>query len=451
MKFDAATLAMATGGRVIRDAVAGPVCTDTRTLTEGAWFLALSGPRFDGHDYLEHALASGAVGAVVERDAAGHAGAVLVQDTTQALQDLGRFARSRIAAPVVGLTGSSGKTTTRALTSLALSPLGAVHQTSGNLNNHLGVPLTLVAAPVGCAAMVVEMGTSSPGEIAVLADIAQPDIRMIINVGPAHLEDLGGLDGVAVEKGALFEAARPGDVLVVNADDARVLGIERPDGVLTVLVGRSAQSQIRITEVEIDPVAMATTVHFDTPEGGMTSVLPALGEHFAIDAAMALGAAFAAGVCLNEAASALSKYAPVGMRMRREVLHKGVQVFNDAYNANPASMVASLDVLATLSGRRVAVLGDMLELGPQQHAYHQEVVAHADGLGLELLVLVGERMERAAGSAVNTETWATQDHGQAGAMLASWLASGDQILLKGSRGARTEAVLAALRAIRENS
>ncbi|MCA9490740.1 MAG: UDP-N-acetylmuramoyl-tripeptide--D-alanyl-D-alanine ligase, partial [Myxococcales bacterium] len=182
-----------------------------------------------------------------------------------ALQDLGRFARSRFTGPVVGLTGSSGKTTTRAFTALALSPLGPVHQTVGNLNNHLGVPMTLCAVEPEARAMVVEMGTSSPGEIGFLAELATPDIRLIVNVGPAHLQELGGLDGVAVEKGAIFATARPGDVLVKNMADPRVAALPVPAGVRVVTVG-TRDSDVRVVATA-STEALGMRVMFATPEG----------------------------------------------------------------------------------------------------------------------------------------------------------------------------------------
>ncbi|MEZ4317563.1 MAG: UDP-N-acetylmuramoyl-tripeptide--D-alanyl-D-alanine ligase [Myxococcota bacterium] len=451
MKFDATTLAEAMGGTLLRDGPAGPVLTDTRTLVPGCWFLALKGERFDGHDHVEKALEAGAVGCIVSRvDPAWTGGIVRVQNTERALQDLGRFARRAFTGPVVGLTGSSGKTTTRALTALALSPLGEVHQTVGNLNNHLGVPMTLVATPPEAAAMVVEMGTSSPGEIRFLAELAEPDIRLIVNVGPAHLEELGGLEGVAFEKGSIFRTAQPGDTVIVNADDPFVRAMEVSDGVRRITVGTSEGCDLRLASIEPHVTEFETRVRFETPEGPVMAALPMFGEHFAMDAGLALGAAWAAGADLKAAAAAMSKYETVGMRMRIEQLSGDVRVFNDAYNANPASMKASLDAFARMPGRRAAVLGDMYELGAREQRYHDELVAYADGLGLELLVLIGERMGRAAASAVQTETWSSTDQADAGRRLSAWLMQGDQVLVKGSRGARTEKVLDALRVARES-
>ncbi len=473
MKFDLRTLAEATGGSIARQAHGvGPIWTDTRTLPEGAWFLAIRGDRFDGHTYVQKALESGAVGAIVDSldglglDGAGgddgwKGGILRVPDTIAALQDLGRFVRSRFAGPVVGLTGSNGKTTTRALTSLALSPMGVVHQTQGNLNNHLGVPMTLCAVEPEAATMVVEMGTSSPGEIEFLARMAEPDIRIVINVGPAHLEELGGLDGVQQEKGALFRTAQPGDTAIVNLDDPRVRAMETPDGVRRIGVGRSQDADIRLLSARGSASNLSTRCVFDTPEGRVGGVLPVLGDHFAVDAGLALGAAWAAGIGLADAMAALSDYQPVGMRMRTETTDAGIRIFNDAYNANPASMRASLDAFSRVPGRRCAVLGDMLELGPDEHRFHGETVAHAISTGLSRILLVGERMRRAASSDVVAsalsdagerapELSAHVDRTEAAEALSAWASQGDQVLVKGSRGARAEEVLAGLLDAKEN-
>ncbi len=447
MKFDAAAVARATGGELVRDAEAGPISTDTRTQEKGDWFLALVGPRFDGHDYLVAAQQAGAVGCIVERAPGSEwrGGVVVVEDTTRALQDLGRYARSRVTCPVVGLTGSSGKTTTRALVACALSPMGEIHQTVGNLNNHLGVPMTLVAAPPSAAALVVEMGTSGPGEIEFLARLGEPDVRLIVNVGPAHLEELGGLDGVAVEKGSMFRTARPGDTCCVNIEDGRVAAVPLPDGVRRITFGQGGDISLEQVRIVVDGLTLTTHATYDTPEGRIEASIPAAGRHVALNAAGALAIAAALGVDLHEAAAALADYAPVGMRMKPERLSTGAVVLNDAYNANPQSMKASLDVLGLMQGRRAAVLGDMYELGAEEAAWHQEVLAHAASVGLDRLWLLGSRMAAAAEAAVGIEARALTDAAAVTEELQAWLAPGDVVLLKGSRGARVEQVLQGLR------
>lgn len=445
VRFDGMAIAQATGGRLVRQAPAGPIGTDTRTLPAGAWFVALKGDRFDAHDFLETAAQRGAAGCVVEReDVPWQGGMVVVPDALRALQDLGRAARDRFQGPVVGLTGSSGKTTTRALAALALSPLGFVHQTTGNLNNHIGVPLTLLARPEEARAMVVEMGTSAPGEIAVLADIARPEVRLIVNVGPAHLLELGGLAGVAVEKGALFASARPGDTVCVNVDDPRVEALPVPPGVRRLTWG--SRGEIVLKDAIVDPKTLATDATWESPVGLLRARIPTPGQHIAHNAAGALCIALALGIDLREAAAALERYEPVGMRLREEPLPQGGRALNDAYNANPASMAASLRLLASLPGRRAAVLGDMLELGTGEAEWHARTAQLAHELGLDRVFLVGPRMAAAAANCPGCAAFVEPE--DAVQPLADWLSSGgsdDVVLFKGSRGARVERVLGGVR------
>jgi UDP-N-acetylmuramoyl-tripeptide--D-alanyl-D-alanine ligase len=441
MRWTGEAIAAATGGRLHGGVAEGHVVTDTRRPLDGAWFLALVGERFDAHSFAGQA--AGAVGGVFSRPVEGWDRPwVEVADTTVALQDLGRAARDRVKVPVVGLTGSAGKTTTRALIACALRQLGPVHQTTGNLNNQLGVPMTLLATPDDAAALVVEMGTSSPGEICFLAELSRPDARLIVNVGAAHLEELGGLEGVAREKGSLFDTARPGDLVAVNLDDPFIAAMRVPGRRVTW--GRHADADVRLIASEIDPVHLATRARFATPAGEVEAVIGTPGHHIAHNAAGALALAWGLGLDLARAAADLSAYEPVGMRLRRDELPGGVIAINDAYNANPTSMCASLDLLASLPGRRIAVIGDMLELGAEEARLHAEVVAHALGLGLDRVVCVGPRMVRALGG--SDAAWGAEDGVTLAERLAATLRAGDHVLFKGSRGARVERVLEAVTA-----
>lgn len=441
MNFDTAQIVAATGGVAIGGGGAGPVLTDTRALVPGCWFLALVGERFDGHAFAAAAAAAGARGGVFARDPGPGWTLpwVRVSDTTSALQRLGTAARWRVNGPVVGLTGSSGKTTTRGLIAAALHQLGQVHQTSGNLNNHLGVPMTLLATPPQAAAVVVEMGTSAPGEIATLAEIAQPDARLVVNVGPAHLQELGGLAGVAVEKGALLRSAREQDVVAINLDDPYIAAMTVPGR--RVSWGRAEAADVRMVEARVDPAQWCTWASYRTPVGALSVRLPAPGEHIAHNAAGALAVAHGLGLDLERAAQDLDRYEPVGMRQRFEPLPGGAIAINDAYNANPASMRAAIELLVTVQARRVAVLGDMLELGSEEARWHDEVVRYAASRGIDQLVLVGPRM---AAAAHDVTALRTTDPEEAARWLAGSLAAGDHLLFKGSRGARVERVLQAL-------
>ncbi|MEN0065555.1 MAG: UDP-N-acetylmuramoyl-tripeptide--D-alanyl-D-alanine ligase [Myxococcota bacterium] len=447
MKLDGSTIAAATGGTLVRDAAAGDIITDTRTLERGSWFLAISGDRFDGHEFLDQAQAKGAIGCVVSQPVpeSWTGGAVVVPDTTRALQALGRHVRQGFEGPVVGLTGSSGKTTTRALIACAIQPLGEIHQTKGNLNNHWGVPMTFLATPETAKALVVEMGTSGPGEIELLARLSSPNVRLIVNVGPAHLEELGGLDGVKQEKGAMFATARPGDVCCVNVDDERVATIAIPDGARRLEFGGPQADTVALLEAQLIPDQLATRARYRTPEGEVEVTLPAPGRHVALNAAGALCVAIALGIDPRAAAQGLASYTPVGMRMRPERLPSGALALNDAYNANPDSMKASLSVLAAMPGKRWAVLGDMFELGPQEAQWHRQVAGQAGALGLDHVVLVGPRMAEAAAACVGPAVQAFTQPTEAATWLQGRLGPDDVILFKGSRGARLEEILRALK------
>jgi UDP-N-acetylmuramoyl-tripeptide--D-alanyl-D-alanine ligase len=440
MTFDADALARASAGRVLRPGGAGPLCTDSRALRAGDWFVALRGPRFDGHDFVGAAWAAGA-GVIVDHVPADLAGpCVAVDDTRRALQDVARTVREAFRGPVVGLTGSAGKTTTRALCALALGGSFRVHATEGNLNNDIGLPLTLVATPPEATALVLELGTSSPGEIAALAAIATPTVRLVVNVGPAHLEELGGIEGVAREKCALFDSARPGDVCVVNEDDEWLRDAVLPAATRRLSFGTAASCDVRLVSADVDATDLTTRAVYEGAFGTRAVRLGVPGAHVALDGAAAVAVAMALGVPAADAVDALARYAPVGMRQRIERTASGVVVVNDTYNANPTSVRASLVALRDLPGRRVAVLGDMLELGADEDGWHREVLEFALSLALDRVVVCGPRMARNA--PVGVEVAADVD--AVAKDLGATLRPGDSVLVKGSRGARMERVVAAL-------
>lgn len=451
MRFDAAAIAAATNGALHglpEDDRPGAIVTDSRKVGPGDWFLALVGERFDAHNFLDQVRASGCAGVVAQRVPAGwDRGFVQVTDTLVALQDLGRAARARATGPVIGITGSAGKTTTRAMTACAIGALGEVHATVGNLNNHIGVPLSLLAATETCAAQVIEMGMNAPGEIALLQSIAAPGIRLITNVGAAHLEGLGTLEGVAKAKGELFDGARPGDTCIVNIDDPRVRALPLPEGVVRVTYGGSPSADYRLVDAHVDATTLSTTLTVRTPQDTVTAVIPSPGIHLASNATAALVVAGCLGLDLADAARRLSDYAPVGMRLRIEHGPLGTRILNDAYNANPLSTRASLDTLAAIRGaRRIAIVGDMLELGIHEAQSHRELLAHAAGLGLDLLAVVGPRYTAAA-AALGLDVLSAPDAAALAPALAPRLHPGDLVLLKGSRGIAVERVLPALNAI----
>jgi UDP-N-acetylmuramoyl-tripeptide--D-alanyl-D-alanine ligase len=447
MILGAQLMAEATGGSLVRTGPPGAICTDTRKIKEGDWFLTLEGDRFDAHDFLPQARSAGIAGAIARHVPEGwDRGFIEVPDTLQALQDIARAVRQGYQGPVVGITGSAGKTTTRAMVGLVLQPLGQVHQTQGNLNNHIGVPLTILDAPVGADVWVLEMGMNHLGEIDLLQEIGRPTIRVITNVGAAHLEGVGSIELVAQAKGELFRGARPGDTLCINADDPFISSMPIPEGVRVIRYGSSMDSDVRLTDAAIDATTLETRFRIQTPTGRVLGTVPSPGLHLAHNATAAVAIARALRVPTEEIGPLLGSYAPIGMRLRIEDGPGGIRVINDAYNANPMSTVASLESLCSVpiidGARRIALLGDMLELGAGEIAAHREIIMLAQSMDLDVLGLVGPRFTEAAGA--DSPHLLAPDAASLARLLKKQLRPGDVVLLKGSRGLAMERVLSEL-------
>jgi UDP-N-acetylmuramoyl-tripeptide--D-alanyl-D-alanine ligase len=451
-------IATGTGGALVRPGPPGVIATDSRRLAPGQWFLALSGDRFDGHDFLPHAQAAGCAGAIARQVPQGwDRGFVQVDDGLSALQALASWVRQGFRGPVVGVTGSAGKTTTRAMIAKILGQGEergpCVHATEGNLNNHVGVPLTILSAPVEADAWVIELGMNHLGEIHLLQEIARPTVRLITNVGAAHLEGVGSLEGVARAKGELFAGARPGDVCVVNADDPRVRALPIPEGVHVLRYGAardpgSKEIDVRLTDAVVDAASLATRFRVETPgDGVVLGTLPVPGLHLAQDACAAIAVGVALHVPVERMGPRLQRYEAVGMRQRLEEGPGGLRFINDAYNANPVSMAASLATLAAVQGaRRVALLGDMLELGSHEDPAHQDLLRQALGLGLDLLGLAGPRFQRAARAlGAEADLVLAPDAATLGLRVAGRLQPGDVVMVKGSRGMAMEQALHSIR------
>jgi UDP-N-acetylmuramoyl-tripeptide--D-alanyl-D-alanine ligase len=423
-------VAQAAGARLVSPAphAAGPqrVVIDSRAVGQGDLFVGLIGDNVDGGRFAPQALASGAWGVLVGPDHADAArcappGALLAADDP--LRALGRLAtawRRHVGAKVVGITGSTGKTSTKDLLAGMLAPHRRVVATAQNLNTEIGLPLTILGAPTGTEVLVVEMAMRGAGQIAELAQIAEPDVGVIVNVGPVHLELLGSLENIAAAKAELIAALRPGGTAVLPANEP-LLDPHRRDDVQTVTFGPGG----------------------DIAELPDTLTLPFTSAHMRGNALAALAAARAVGVEPDGAVDvALSS-----MRGQRIALPGDIVVVNDCYNANPMSMRAALDDLAvSAAGRRVAVLGDMLELGPDEAAYHEEVGRRATEAGVGLLVSVGSRAERIGATFESGEHRHAADAREAAALVPDLLEPGDTVLVKASRGVGLEVVAQALEA-----
>ncbi len=458
-RFTAEELGAATGGRWLDPppaAMAG-VSTDTRTIAPGSLFVALRGERFDGHAFLPAAAGAGAAAAVVSSEAAAPAGLprLLVEDTLRALGAVAHHHRRRFTLPVVGVTGSNGKTTTREMIAAILAERGPVLRTEGNLNNEVGVPLTLLGLTGQHLAAVIEMGMSHPGEIARLTALAAPQVGVVTNAAAAHLEGLGSIDGVADAKAELYAGLPPGGVAVVNADDARMLGRARASGrrLLTFAVGRQRRGDVAVLEVlSQDADGMRFLLGVGNRE--LQVKLPLVGAHNATNAAAAACAAIALGCSDQEIVRGLAGVRPVGRRLRLERLPGGLLLLDDCYNANPLSMVAALRTLAELArserGRALAALGDMLELGPGEAELHREVGAEAARLPVARLFGFGPRSRETLTGALAAglpadRTFHGEDVAALAAAVRSAAAPGDVLLVKGSRGMKLERLVEALR------
>jgi len=450
--FELAWVARACQGRVIGDPARSfdRFAKDSREDVRGAMYVAIRGERFDGHEFLGAVAAAGAAAALVEDgrfDPQQLAGlpAVAVTDTVRALADIARAHRRRTAARVIGLTGSCGKTTTKEMIAAILRRVAPALATEGNLNNQIGVPLTLLGLRPEHRFAVVEMGCNHPGEIAALASVAEPDVALITCVAAAHLEGLGTLEGVARAKGELFAALdRPDAVAVVNLEDERVAAI--PTGRARRLgVGLGPAADVRL---ELPPQGRDDgpfSILF--PDGRRARPrIPLLGRHILLDAGLAAGAAWSVGAPVEAVETGLSGLS--AGRHRGEIMTSshGVTLLDDTYNANPGSMQAALATLDEVpgTGRKVAILGEMLELGEAAGALHREVGVAAARSGLGLLVCVGPSAERTAEGARTAGLTEVTTFAEVEALLPELgrlVRSGDRVLVKGSRGMRMERVV----------
>ena len=423
------------------------ISTDTRKIGRGSLFVALRGARYDGHDYLAEAAREGAAAAVVSRvpdDAPQGLPLVVVPDTLHALGRLGRHRRRALGARVLAIAGSNGKTTTKELLRAVLSTRLRVHATEANLNNQVGVPLTLLAAPDDAEAAIVEVGTNEPGEIALLSRIVEPDAAMVTSIGEEHLEGLGTVEGVLEEELAVFDGLRPGGpgFVVDEPPELPARAWERLGGRLRV-AGFGADAGLRP-----DGGQLGVRFHPDgSTEWGFRGVvfrLPLPGMHNVRNALLALGVAEEWGVSLEDAARALAQVA--APRMRNEWLRIGsVGIIADCYNANPPSMRAALDLLAAVpaGGEKVAVIGTMRELGEHAERLHRELALHAAGLvghGIDRVVATGDfvRAFEENRSELGDRLLAEEDPVRAYQALRPLLRGDETILLKGSRGVELE-------------
>jgi UDP-N-acetylmuramoyl-tripeptide--D-alanyl-D-alanine ligase len=422
---------------------------DSRTLNPGDLFIALPGERFDGHDYVQAALEKGAVAAVVQSGRTIEADArqlLYVEDTLHSLQSLGAAARRLWAKPVLAVTGSAGKTTTKEILAHLLAKRFRVMKSTGNLNNHIGLPLQLLKLEAGHDLAVVEMGMNHAGEIRALAALAQHDLAVVTCVAPVHLEFFESIADIARAKYEIIETLHPGGVAVLNADDDYVSQFGRDFKGKVVAFGIRRAADVSAQNVRLNGVGGS---EFELVAGSVREAvkLPLVGEHNIYNALAATAAALERGVPPSEAAAALATLRPSDKR--GQVLElRGATIINDCYNSNPRALAAMIDTLASMKAeRRILVAGEMLELGPTAEALHRESGRHAAEKKIDVVIgvrgLARALAEAACGAGVQAQFLETPE--QVGEWLARELRPGDAVLLKASRGVQLERALGVLR------
>lgn len=447
----------AVGGRSIGAVAAGTppiaaVCTDTRSMEPNSLFIALRGENFDGHRFLTQAAAKGAVAALVEEvpaDCPAELHLIQVADTRKAMGKLARFVRQQMQAKVVAVAGSNGKTSTKNLIHSALVGRLRGSISPKSYNNDIGVPLAIFPADPTQDYLVLEMGTNHPGEIRVLTDMALPDIAVITNCGPEHLEFLGDLIGVRRENASIIHGLNPKGLLIINGDDRDLVEATSGYPGKRITFGFNETNDLFATDVECNE----SGVRFRLNNGRKQVFVPLLGRHTALNALAAIAVARRLGLSEDEIIENLSSAKGPEMRLQLDKTN-GVTVVNDAYNANPASMRAALETAVTLrpavnSGRLVAVVGDMLELGESSDRFHREIGTFAASCRFDLLACVGPKgalIAEAAESAGMDPTRLRRfaDSEEAAPVVTHMITPGDVVLIKASRGTKLEVVANAI-------
>ena len=449
--------AQAIGGELIdgADIRFESVRTDSRSVGAGALFVALKGEHFDGHDYVAAALQAGAAAAMVEASWVEAHGVqalplLVVADTRLALGGLAANWRGRFELPLIGVTGSNGKTTVKEMCAAILreravadgqDPAGAVLATEGNLNNDIGMPLMLLRLNAGHRAAVIEMGMNHPGEIDYLTRIARPTVAIVTNAQRAHLAGLGSVSAVAGAKGEIFAGLGDDGVAVINCDDPHA-GLWRELAGAHRIIGFSLEGAAEVTG-EVAPRAFGSRLQLSTPAGAAAVALQVPGRHNAANALAATAACLAVGATLAAVVAGLSGYAGAKGRLQRRRAENGATLIDDSYNANPDSMRAAIVVLAALPGKKILVMGDMGEVGPGAAQFHDEIGGYAKSMGIDRLLAVGEH----AATAVRNFDGGASHFKNVTALierLRGLLDANTTVLVKGSRFMKMERVVQAI-------
>lgn len=440
-QFAGASLSSGDGTVVIHK-----IGTDSRTIKPGELFVALRGENFDGHDFVESTAKSGATGALVDHNwngnVPGNFALMRATDTLHAYQEIAANYRQSLALQVVAITGSNGKTSTKDFAASVLARKFRVTKTEGNFNNHVGLPRTILEATSKDEVAVWEIGMNHPGEIAALSKIAAPDAAIITNVGVAHIEFMGSREAIAREKGALAEAVGPQGTVILNADDPFSEGIAARSRAKVVFAGTTGGT---VRAIEIRQSADGSEFTILESAHRCRAQLPVPGLHMVQNALLAVAAGRAFGLSIEECAAGLAAAPLTKARLQIKQIG-GVDFLDDSYNANPDSMKAALRTLVELDteGKRIAVLGEMRELGAESERGHREVGETAATLDVDQLITIGDPAEaiaRAARAAGLSNVSSVPSTREAADLLGEIAAPGDLVLIKGSRAARTEEVI----------
>jgi UDP-N-acetylmuramoyl-tripeptide--D-alanyl-D-alanine ligase len=456
--LSAGMVAHAAGGRLAAgtaDRTFATVSIDSRTAAPGALFIALVGERFDGHAFVPDVIARGAAGVLVSRAPAdpGAASVIVVDDTLAALQRLAHDVRVRSGARLVAVTGSAGKTTTKEVTAEFLEARHRVFRNLGNLNNHIGLPMSLLELRHGAGVAVVELGMNHVGEIRTLVRIAVPDVRVWTNVGDAHIGFFSSRDAIADAKAEILEDARPGDVLVANADDALVMARAAAFTARVLTFGEREGADVRASAI-VDRGFDGTECDVDTPAGRLRLIVPLAGRAQLSNVLAATAVAVELGVPVGEIEARAARLHAVNRRGAITELPGGARLVDDSYNASPSATHAMLRALRATpaSGRRVAVLGEMLELGEESYALHEACGRAAAAAGVDALVVIGGAsaaglVDGAAAAGLDRARIHRFETSESAAdTVATLVGPGDLVLVKGSRGTRTDIVADRLKA-----
>lgn len=437
-----AETAKAVNGKLVGNGSFTGVYTDSRKPVKGGLFVALEGERFDGHDFIKNAQSDGAAAVLCRKECETDLPVIYVDDTKKALLALASYYRGLFDIPVVGLTGSVGKTTTKEMTALVMASEYETIKTQGNLNNDIGMPMTLFNIEESTEAAVIEMGMNHKGEISVLTNVSRPTVSIITNIGVSHIENLGSRENILLAKLEILEGMKKGSSLIINGDND-LLGEVSDDNYNIVYFGiENEKCHVRATDLEMNEQGTVCNIVYENKK--YNCFVPVAGIHNVYDALSAFAAGVKLGISPEKAADAIAEYVPAGMR-QKVVNKNGIVFIEDCYNASPDSVKAGINTLMTVNAKRhIAVLGDMLELGEYSETAHRECGKYACEKGADVLFAYGEAsaftFDEAEKCSMN-EIYYYTDEKLLAEKLSDYLKEGDAVLFKASRGMKLENII----------